>query len=106
MGNPRYSNGHRRRALRARLAAMGLPCAICGMPIDYSLPAGDPLSFEVDEIVPVSLGGDPLDPLNVQPAHRACNQAKGNNLGFTMDAAPRRDPASRGRVAAPSDWTA
>ena len=29
---------------------MRLPCAICGMPIDYDLPAGDPMSFEVDEI--------------------------------------------------------
>lgn len=105
MGNPRYSNGHRRRALRARLAAMGLPCAICGMPIDYSLPAGDPLSFEVDEIVPVSLGGDPLDPLNVQPAHRACNQAKGNKLGYTAGRGAACGGASRLIVAAPSDWT-
>lgn len=36
------------------------------------------MSFEVDEIVPVSKGGDPLDFSNTQPAHRACNQRKGN----------------------------
>lgn len=65
---------------------MGLPCAICGHPIDYTLPAGDPLSYELDEIVPVSLGGDELDPENVQPAHRICNQMKGNRLGFTLAA--------------------
>lgn len=79
-------NGTRRRKLRARVRAMGLPCAICGHPIDYTIPAGDPLSYELDEIVPVSLGGDELDPSNVQPAHRICNQMKGNRLGFTLAA--------------------
>lgn len=45
---------------------------------DYSLPAGHPMAFEVDEIVPVSRGGDPLDFDNTQPAHRSCNLRKGN----------------------------
>ena len=36
------------------------------------------MSFEVDEVVPVSRGGDPLDFSNTQPAHRICNQRKGN----------------------------
>lgn len=45
---------------------------------NYDLPAGHPMSFEVDEIVPVSKGGDPLDFANTQPAHRSCNQRKGN----------------------------
>lgn len=40
------------------------------------------MSFEVDEIVPVSLGGSPFDRSNVQPAHRICNQRKGNRLGW------------------------
>ncbi len=75
--NPRYSNGARRRAIRARWKAIGAPCALCGKPIDYSLPAGHPMSFEVDEIIPVSRGGDPLDFSNTQPAHRSCNQRKG-----------------------------
>lgn len=82
----RYArNGNRRRKLRARLKALGLPCAICGQPIDYDLPAGDPMSFEVDEIVPVSLGGDELDWSNLQPAHRICNQRKSNRIGFTLE---------------------
>lgn len=76
--NPRYSNGARRRAIRARWRAIGDPCHLCGKPIDYSLPAGHPMSFEVDEIVPVSKGGDPLRFENTQPAHRCCNQRKGN----------------------------
>lgn len=78
MGNPRRTNGSRRTKLRNRVRAMGLPCALCGQPIDYSLPAGDPMSYELDEIVPVSRGGSPYDPANVQPAHRICNQRKGN----------------------------
>lgn len=80
MGNPRRTNGTRRNKLRARVKAMGLPCALCGLAIDYSLPAGDPMSYELDEIIPVSKGGDPYDINNVQPAHRICNQRKGNKI--------------------------
>lgn len=85
--NPRRSNGARRTKLRNRMRAKGLPCALCGQPIDYSLPAGDPMSFELDEVLPVSRwqeGGyeSPeqcaLDPANHQPAHRICNQRKGD----------------------------
>lgn len=76
----RYANGNARRKVRAWLKAQTLPCAICGRPIDYSLPAGDPMSFEVDEIVPVSRGGSPIDRANVQPAHRICNQRRGNRM--------------------------
>lgn len=76
--NPRRTNGAKRTALRKRVKALGLPCALCGKPIDYSLPAGHPMSYELDEIVPVSKGGSPYDIDNVQPAHRCCNQAKGD----------------------------
>ena len=85
--NPRYSNGARRRANRNRLRAEGRGCWICrafGRPdaIDYSLPARHPLSFEMDELVPVSrywLGGYPskeacaLDYSNCDATHRCCN---------------------------------
>lgn len=83
--NPRRANSTRRNKLRARIKAQGLPCALCGGPIDYSLPAGDPMSYEVDEIIPVSLGGDPLDIDNCQPVHRICNQRKGNKLHYTCE---------------------
>lgn len=74
--NPRRSNGHRRDKLRQRVKAQGRPCAVCGRPIDYSLPAGHEWSYELDEIVPVRDGGSPYDPDNVQPVHRVCNRAK------------------------------
>ena len=44
------------------------------MPIDPSLPAGHPLCFELDELVPVSKGGSPVDMRNVAGSHRCCNQ--------------------------------
>lgn len=83
--NPRRANGTRRNRIRDRWRAIGAPCALCGLEIDYSLPAGDPMSFEVDEIVPVSRGGDPLDFDNTQPAHRICNQKKGNKMTLSVE---------------------
>lgn len=109
MGNPRYANGARRRALRKRVAAMGLPCHLCGRPIDYSLttyadPADGrtkrhPMSFELDELVPVSKGGDPLDPENVRPAHRICNQKRSNKMCFKQPPALTKDGLRNSR-----DW--
>lgn len=77
--NPRVANGTKRRAIRGWLRAQGRPCWICrafGKPgtIDYSLPAGHPYSFEVDELIPVSKGGSPTSRANVDAAHRCCNQ--------------------------------
>ena len=100
--NPRYANGNARRKLRNRVRSLGLPCAICGKPIDYSLPARHPMSYELDEVLPVALGGDPLDPLNVQPTHRICNERKGVSHG----APSKRKHPGRGRGALPlsRDW--
>lgn len=86
--NARYANGSRRRAIQKRWRAIGAPCAICGKPIDYSLGMvtdertgkrrPHPMSFVVDEIVPVSKGGDPLDFANTRPAHWICNARRGD----------------------------
>jgi len=81
--NVRKKNGNARRKLRSWLKAQRRPCWICeafGRPseIDYSLPAGHPMAFEVDELVPVSRGGSPIDYGNVDAAHRYCNQWRGN----------------------------
>lgn len=71
------SNGYARRKLRARLKAEGRPCHLCGQPIDYGLPLGDPWSFELDHVVPIARGGDPYDYGSVAASHRICNQRKG-----------------------------
>lgn len=83
--NPRRQNGHRRTRLRQRVLAAYTHCALCGRTVDKTLPAGDPGAPEVDEIIPVSHGGDPLAWANVQLAHRICNQRKGNRVGWTAD---------------------
>ena len=89
--NPRNANGAARRRIRARHRAIGAPCALCGKPIDYSLgmvttPDGKrrphPMSFVVDEIVPVSKGGSPIDMENTQAAHWICNARKGNRTNL------------------------
>lgn len=90
--NPRWHYSGQRKALRARYKSLGLPCALCGQPIDYSLPAGHPDSFELDEIIPISKIPPELrakaavDPKNVQPAHRRCNARRGAK--FMHEAAP------------------
>ncbi len=45
-------------------------CGICGQPVGFDV-------FTVDHIVPTSRGGPHLKS-NLQPAHRACNSAKGD----------------------------
>lgn len=82
--NPRVSNGAARRKLRARVLATQVQCWLCGGPVDVDLPHGLPASPEVDEIIPVSKGGDPLDPTNVALAHRLCNQRRGNRDPSTV----------------------
>lgn len=55
------------------------PCALCGDPIDYTLRTPDPMSFEVDHVVPIARGGaDDLS--NKQAAHRKCNRDKWHKL--------------------------
>ena len=78
--NPRYRNPKKRRAMRIRIMRRGDPCALCGKPIDYTLPRGHPMAYELDEIVPISRGGSPIDPDNLQATHAICNRRKGNKL--------------------------
>ena len=85
----RYANGSARRKVRAWLKDQSRPCHLCGGAIDYSLPSGHPMSFEVDEIVPVSKGGSPIDPSNVAPAHRICNERRGNKDLESLGAPPK-----------------
>ena len=92
--NPRTANGNLRRKMRARMKAAGEPCGICkgrlgaihyDEPSDYK----HPLSFVIDEKIPVSKWREfgyesaaavAQDISNLQAAHWACNAAKSNKI--------------------------
>ena len=75
----RHRNTTRRDHDRRRISRGRPACALCGLPIDYTLPHLDPGAFVVDHIIPLSRGG-PDTLANKQPAHRSCNAAKKDNL--------------------------
>lgn len=93
--------------LRKRVASLGLPCSLCGRPIDYTLTTyvdpkdgkrkPHPMRYELDEIVPISKGGSHIDPENVQPTHRICNQRKGNKV-------VRREPPKEEQTPTSRNW--
>ena len=92
--NPRWNNGNRRRKFRARFRGMDAPCGICKGklgPIHYDEPsdADHPLSFVIDEKIPVSRFAEfgyesreecAVDWSNLQAAHYICNQKKSNHM--------------------------
>lgn len=75
--NVRRSNSTRRNAVIQYVRASGEPCWICGMPIDRSVPQGNALCCECDELIPVAHGGSPFLKSNVHAAHRCCNSWRG-----------------------------
>lgn len=98
----RSRNGNARRKAVARLRAEGRPCWICEAfgrqsAIDYSLPARHPMSFECDELIPVSCGGSPTDPANLAATHRRCNEWRSNH---SVEWVLARASAARGAATA------
>lgn len=79
--NLRTANGHRRRQVRAQVLAEEDDCGICGRPVAKDLPPHLPGSPEIDEIIPVSKGGNPYDRTNCRLTHRACNVGRNRGVG-------------------------
>lgn len=67
------------RRLAARLKREQGVCHICGLPIDPDLKSPHPMSFSVDHLIPMAMGGHLLGP--VRAAHRICNQKRGTGRG-------------------------
>ena len=67
-------------------------CAICGRYVDKTLSQYDPMAPEIDEIVPVSRGGSPVDIDNLQLTHRVCNEKKGNRMEGDVDVSKIENP--------------
>ena len=107
--NPRRANGSRRDATVRWLRCQERPCWICrafGRParIDYDLPARHPLSFECDELVPVSKGGSPYDRRNVDATHRRCNEWRGNKSVAEVLELARRARTARQSLPTSEEW--
>ena len=63
---------------RAKCETHNVPCHICGQPIHWDLPAGDPGSFEVDHFYPVATHPHLMeDVANFRPSHKDCNASRG-----------------------------
>lgn len=89
MSNPRRANGHRRDQLRAQVLREEDNCWLCGKPVDKTLGPYMDGSPEVDEIVPVGEGGDPLDRANCHLSHRRCNGLRGQQTKAKLRASRR-----------------
>lgn len=84
----RDGKGHRayRRAaaeLKRRCAREGLCCSRCGLPIDTTLPATDPMSFTADHPEALANGGALVGQV-LEAMHRRCNSSKGDQT-FTTE---------------------
>lgn len=90
--DPRLKTRERQR-LRMTKAIGHPPCWRCGGEIDYTAPMWEPNAYDLDEILPRYLGGDPLDPDNVLPAHALCNRSAGGRAGGQRKAAAQLLPA-------------
>lgn len=74
----RVREAARRRDLRA-----GAVCWICGQPIDYDAPAGEPDAWEPDHVVPVAKAPNLEFSLsNIRASHSSCNRARGDGSGI------------------------
>lgn len=99
--NPRRANGHRRTQLRQRHIAAATHCTWehCPWPdepFDKALHHMDDKAIVIDEIVPVSQGGDPLSWANTRPLHRWCNLKRGDGTRTPsrVQAQPPQQPAT------------
>lgn len=98
---PLNGNGHRRRQIRARVLAEEHDCALCGLPVDKTIPYPLPGSPVVDEDMPRSRGGSQYDRANTHLMHNACNRLKSTR---TLEEVKAMSSAPQPSVQASPDW--
>ena len=67
---------------RKKIFASQSVCAICGRPVNFDLKFPDPWSATVDQIVPITKGGNPADIAKKQLAHQQCNRLKSSKTNM------------------------
>jgi len=80
-------NGTAYTRLAAQVAAAGKVCSLCGKPMNQTGNNGrrlyiypHPMSAVADHKVSIHAGGSLMDPANLQPAHKICNERKGDGM--------------------------
>lgn len=93
------NNSEWQAARRRAIASKEPYCAICHKYIDVQLPMTDPdtgkrnpLSVEVDHIVPRSRGGALYELENLQLSHSVCNRRKGARMDEDYDSEQTANP--------------
>ena len=92
---PKLGRGSYRKRQRIKRALMAIErvCWLCLLPLDFTITDNrDPRFVVVDEELPVSKGGDPLDVGGCHLVHRQCNARKGARI------------LPRGAFASPEEW--
>lgn len=87
MTDMRGRRGRPWRRLQAQVYATETHCHLCGEWVDPTLPKNHRRARSVDHLIPLSLGGPPLDRDNARLAHIGCNSRRGN--GTTTMRRPR-----------------
>ena len=91
------------RAARKKILMAQDTCAICGKPVDKTLPKTDAMSATVDHIISPKHGGHPWALDNLQLAHRRCNAIKQDKV---LKKAPKQPTVESNRnLPQQRDWT-
>ncbi len=82
--------GGRWRKVRAQVIAESYVCYLCGQGLDKGIRYPHPYSVSVDHVIPLSRGGDPLDPSGLRAVHKVCNEKKGSRVNRPVSKSSRR----------------
>lgn len=73
---------------KAKIKATATHCIKCGRPLFPDLTYPNRWSTSIDHIIPLSHGGDALDPNNLGAAHLFCNIREGTAIARALHPGP------------------